>query len=148
MVDFDALEAAGIANARARAPLIVYLDSLGFTAEQMVAAERRGRLFGLAGDVLQWSGPPTYSLRAAAERLGVSVHDLARAWTALGLSVPEETEPVFSEADIDGLGAWAGMKSGYGDDAAMGFLRVLGASMARLADGARQPTRHHDVAHQ
>jgi len=52
VVDFDALEAAGIANARARAPLIEYLDRLGFTAEEMVAAERRGRLFGLAGDVL------------------------------------------------------------------------------------------------
>ena len=48
MVDFDALEAAGIADARRRAPLIEYLDSLGFTAEQMVAAERQGRLFGLA----------------------------------------------------------------------------------------------------
>ena len=53
MVDFDALEAAGIANARERAALIDYLDGLGFTAEDMVEAERRGRLFGLAGDALQ-----------------------------------------------------------------------------------------------
>ena len=49
---------------RASGPaLIEYLDSLGFTAEEMVEAERRGRLFGLAGDVLQWSGRPIYSLR-------------------------------------------------------------------------------------
>ena len=47
MVDFDALEAAGIANARDRAGLIEYLDGLGFTTEDMVDAERRGRLFGL-----------------------------------------------------------------------------------------------------
>ena len=67
VVDLDALEAAGIANARERAGLIEYLDGLGFTAEEMLEAERRGRLFGLAGDVLQWSGRPTYSLRAAAE---------------------------------------------------------------------------------
>ena len=66
MVDFDALEAAGIANARERAALIEYLDGLGFTAEDMVEAERRGRLFGLAGDVLQWSGRPIYTLREAA----------------------------------------------------------------------------------
>lgn len=46
VVDFDALEAAGIADARRRAPLIEYLDGLGFTAEQMVTAERQGRLFG------------------------------------------------------------------------------------------------------
>ncbi len=67
MVDLDALEAAGIANAHERAALIEYLDSLGFTVEEMVEAERRGRLFGLAGDVLQWSGRPIYSLRQAAE---------------------------------------------------------------------------------
>ena len=49
---------------RANGPrLIEYLDSLGFTAEEMVEAERRGRLFGLAGDALQRSGRPTYSLR-------------------------------------------------------------------------------------
>ena len=87
MVDFDALEAAGIANARERAGLIEYLDSLGFTAEEMVEAEGRGRLFGLAGDVLAWSGPPTYSLRTAADALGVAVDDVAHAWALLGLTV-------------------------------------------------------------
>ena len=51
MVDLDALEAAGIANARKRAGLIEYLAELGFTVEEMLEAERRGRLFGLAGDV-------------------------------------------------------------------------------------------------
>ena len=47
MVDVDALEAAGIPNARERAGLIEYLDGLGFTTEEMVEAEQRGRLFGL-----------------------------------------------------------------------------------------------------
>ena len=69
VVDLHALEAAGIANARERAGLIEYLDGLGFTAEDMVEAERSGRLFGLAGDVLQWSGRPIYSLSTAAEQL-------------------------------------------------------------------------------
>ncbi|MGH9207598.1 MAG: adenylate/guanylate cyclase domain-containing protein, partial [Acidimicrobiales bacterium] len=49
-LDFEALGAAGIANARERAGLIEYLHGLGFTADDMVDAERRGRLFGLAGD--------------------------------------------------------------------------------------------------
>jgi len=59
MVDLDALEAAGLANARERIDLIDYLDGLGFTAEEMVEAERRGRLFGLAGDAVRRSGRPT-----------------------------------------------------------------------------------------
>jgi len=78
VVDLDALDAAGIADALKRAGLIEYLDSLGFTADEMVEAERRGRLFGLAGDVLQWSGPPTYSLRTAAEALGAPDLHLSR----------------------------------------------------------------------
>ena len=72
MVDLDALEAAGLANARERAALIEYLDGLGFTAEEMVEAERRGRLFGLSGDAVRRSGRPTHSLRTAAEALGAA----------------------------------------------------------------------------
>ena len=69
----------------------------------MVAAERRGRLFGLAGDVLQWSGPPTYSLRTAAEALGVPVEDVTHAWALLGLTAAGPDTPALSQADVDGL---------------------------------------------
>ena len=44
-LDFDALEAAGIADPRSRAGLLEYLAVLGFTVAEMAAAERRGRLF-------------------------------------------------------------------------------------------------------
>ncbi|HYB80450.1 MAG TPA: adenylate/guanylate cyclase domain-containing protein, partial [Mycobacterium sp.] len=71
-LDFEALQAAGIANPRERADLIKYLDELGFTVDEMVEAERRGRLFGLAGDVLAWSGPPIYTFQTASEVLGLS----------------------------------------------------------------------------
>ncbi len=141
MVDFDALEAAGIANARERAALIEYLDGLGFTAEEMVEAESRGRLFGLAGDALQRSGRPIYTLRAAAEELGVPVEELAHAWSALGLSAPDSDQPVFSQVDVDGLTAWAAMKSAVGDEATLTLLRVLGASMARLAEAGSTAIR-------
>jgi class 3 adenylate cyclase len=132
--DFDALEAAGIANARDRAGLIKYLDSLGFTVEEMVEAEARGRLFGLAGDVLLGSGPTTYSIRTAAEALGVPVDDVARAWALLGLTVADLDEIALSQADVDGLSGWFQMKVLMGDDGAFGFLRVLGSAMARLAE--------------
>jgi len=132
--DFDALEAAGIANARERAGLIKYLDSLGFTVEEMVEAEARGRLFGLAGDVLLGSGPPRYSIRTAAEALEVPVDDVAHAWALLGLTVTDLDEIALSQADVDGLSGWFQMKLLMGDDGAFGFLRVLGSAMARLAE--------------
>ncbi len=141
MVDFDALEAAGIANARERAALIEYLDSLGFSADEMVAAERRGRLFGLAGDVLQRSGLPMYTLRGAADRLGVSVEELTHAWSSLGLSAADTDQPMFSQVDIDGLSSWVAMKSAVGEEATLTLLRVLGASMARLAEAGSTAIR-------
>jgi adenylate cyclase len=136
VVDLDALQAAGIANARDRAGLIDYLDRLGFTAEDMVEAERRGRLFGLAGDVLQWSGRPVFNLGTAADALGVPVEDLAHAWDALGLTVTDPAAPLMSQADIDGLATWVNLRKVAGDDAALNFLRVVGASMARLAEAS------------
>jgi adenylate cyclase len=136
VVDLDALEAAGIANARGRAGLIEYLDGLGFTAEEMVEAERRGRLFGLAGDVLQWSGRPTYSLSTAAKALGVAVEDVAHAWDVLGLTVTDPEAPLMSQADVDGLATWVNLRKVAGDDAALNFLRVVGAAMARLAEAS------------
>ena len=141
MVDFDALEDAGIADARQRAPLIEYLEGLGFTAEQMVDAERRGRLFGLAGDVLQWSGPPEYSLRAAAETLGLPVADVERAWAALGLTVAGPDVATLSQADVDALRTWAEMRVTLGDEAATGLLRVIGSGMARLSEAISSTIR-------
>ncbi|MBS9532939.1 adenylate/guanylate cyclase domain-containing protein [Mycobacterium sp. M1] len=141
MIDLAALQAAGVADAPARAGLIEYLDGLGFTAEQMVEAERRGRLFGLAGDVLGWSGPPIYSLRSAAETLGVPVEEVARAWVMLGLTIADRDELALSQADVDMLTTWIEMRSFLGEPVDA-FLRVLGATMARLAEAESSMIRN------
>jgi class 3 adenylate cyclase len=134
VVDFDALEAAGIADARKRAGLIQYLAGLGFAADEMLEAERRGRLFGLAGDVLLWSGPQIYTLRIAADSIGVALEDVEHAWAMLGLTVADPDTPALSQADVDSLSTWVAMRTQMGEDAADGFLRVLGATVARLAE--------------
>lgn len=141
MVDYDALEAGGIADARGRAPLIEYLDTLGFTAEQMIDAERRGRLFGLAGDSVQWSGHPTESLASAAAAIGVPLADVIQAWAVLGLTVADPEALALTGADVEALRTWADMSAALGHDAGLGFLRVLGASMARLAEAESSMTR-------
>ncbi|MCV7100175.1 adenylate/guanylate cyclase domain-containing protein [Mycobacterium palustre] len=133
-LDFDELRAAGIANPRERADLIKYLIGLGFTVDEMAEAERRGRLFGLAGDVLAWSGRPVYTLQAAADQLGLSAEDVAHAWALLGLTVAGPDVPALSQADVDALSTWVSLKAVVGEDGAHGLLRVLGAAMARLAE--------------
>jgi hypothetical protein len=72
-LDFEAMQAAGIADPRERSGLLEYLVGLGFSVADMAEAERRGRLFGLGGDVLLQSGPQTFSLRTAADSIGVAV---------------------------------------------------------------------------
>ncbi len=133
-LDWEALEAAGIANPRERADLIKYLGELGFPLEEMVEAEQRGRLFGLAGDVLQWSGRPIYTIAAAAEQLGLSPEEVAHAWGLLGLTVAGPDVVALSQADVDALGTWVALKTVVGEAGAHGLLRVLGAAMARLAE--------------
>jgi class 3 adenylate cyclase len=134
VVDFDAMEAAGIVDPRARAGLIEYLTGLGFTADEMAEAERRGRLFGLAGDALLWSGPQVYTLRTAADSIGVALEDVEHGWAMLGLTVADPDTPTLSQADVDGLATWVAMRTDLGNDAADGFLRVLGANVARVAE--------------
>lgn len=134
VVDLDALQVAGIADARRRAALLEYLDSLGFTAEDMVEAERRGRLFGLAGDAVQLPGRPVHTPREAADGLGVPLADVERAWVALGLEVLKPDEVVFSEADMDVLRTWADLTGYVGADRALSLLRVVGATLSRLAE--------------
>jgi class 3 adenylate cyclase len=133
-LDFEALEAAGVVNARERADLIKYLDDLGFTTDEMVEAELRGRLFGLAGDVLSWSGRPIYTFATAAAELGIAAEEVARAWTLLGLTAAGPDIPVLSQADVDALATWLALQTVVGQDGAFGLLRVLGAAMARLAE--------------
>lgn len=141
MVDIEALEAAGIVNARQRVGLLTYLDGLGFSVAEMVEADRSGRLFGLAGDVLQWSGPPLYSIRTAAASLGVRADDVARAWALLGLDAGGPDDVSLSQADVDALTTWIDMKKWFGDTEAYSFLRVLGSVMARLAEAESAATR-------
>jgi class 3 adenylate cyclase len=140
-LDFEALQAAGIANARERAGLIEYLAGLGFSANEMIEAERSGRLFGLAGDALLRSGPQIYTLRTAAEAIGVELADVEHGWAMLGLTVADPDTPTLSQADVDALATWVAMRMQWGPDGADGFLRVLGATLSRLAEAVSSTIR-------
>ena len=141
MVDLDALEAAGIKNAHDRAPLLDYLDSLGFTAEEMIAAEQEDRLFGLAGDALMRSGRPQYSLHDAARHLALPIEDVEHAWAVLGLTAASSEAVLLTPADLDGLKTWAEMRALIGSEAALGSLRVIGSSLARIAEAGSAAMR-------
>jgi class 3 adenylate cyclase len=132
--ELEALTAAGVRDIDERRALLDYLDSLGFSVEEMAEAERRGRLFALAGDALIRTGPPMHSLRSAAESLARPLADVEHAWAALGLTVADSDAKALSDADVEALRTWSELAAVTGDAAALGVLRVLGAGMARFAE--------------
>jgi class 3 adenylate cyclase len=75
-----------------------------------------------------------YSLRSAAALLDLTVDDVAHAWFALGLTATDVDHVTLSEADLTALRTWADMGRLLGWETAAGMLRVLGASMARVAE--------------
>jgi class 3 adenylate cyclase len=141
VLDLEALAAAGIRDPHGRRELLEYLDSLGFTTDEMVEAERHGRLFALAGDAVMRSGPPVHSLRSAAKAIGRPVDYVQQAWAALGLTVADLDQIALSEADVEGLRTVADLNIATGGDTSLGVLRVLGASMARLAEAESSAIR-------
>jgi class 3 adenylate cyclase len=133
-LDLDALEAAGIADAHKRAPLLEYLAGLGITAEEMVEAEQQGRLFALAGDVHVRSGRPEFSLREGAAKVGITVEEISHAWAVMGLTVEDADQKILSHADLDAIATWTELCGLIGHEPMFGLLRVMGASLARLAE--------------
>jgi class 3 adenylate cyclase len=144
-MDLAAAEAAGIRDAAARAGLLEYLESKGFSLAEMAEAERTGRLFALAGDAVIQSGPAVHSLRSAARVLGLPEAEVAHAWAVLGLTVADNDQPALTAADLDGLRTWSGMRDSLGPEMALGLLRVIGTSMARIAEAESSAVRSSTV---
>ena len=138
-MDWDAVVAAGLYDAAApdagdRRALIEFLDSEGCTLDEMVAADARGRLFGLAGDRKVRPGRDEFTLREAAEQTGADVAFVVRIWRAFGLPIVDPDTKVASRADVDMLPLFLANARLLGEDAALGLARVAGASVARFAD--------------
>jgi class 3 adenylate cyclase len=66
----------------------------------------------------------------------LDVDHLERAWLALGYPAVPTNEPGYSEADVPMLVAFSFAKNLFGVDAALQFTRVMGTSLARIADAA------------
>ena len=85
-------------------------------ADEMVEAEREGRLFALAGDAQMRSGRRVHSLRTAAESIGRPLAEIEHAWAVLGPTVPGPDQVALSQADVDGLQTWSDLSAVTGTD--------------------------------
>lgn len=123
------------ANAETVGAILVQLLDLGWTAEEIVAATREKDLAQVAFDA-NIHAEPEYSLREAAQMLSMPVEALDQLRRTAGLAPRPLDEPAFTKAEV---GAFVGMQQGremFSMDEANHFARVLGSSMARIADAA------------
>lgn len=134
---WDALRAAGLVD---HAPSEQVRELVALLAERQFPVDelRRtppGSLAGVLGDRLIRVPGERLTIAEAAERLGVDAGDLRRAWRATGLPDPGDAPAVTPDDLANFELAFAGAEL-FGLEPILGFLRVLGASLSRLAEAA------------
>ncbi len=113
--------------------LAAFLRSLGASDAQIDAARSNLHLAGLATDLILAEGANLSAIDLAA-RSGVEVEVVLGLWRMLGVIVPDEHRPIFSEDDAAVTALAIELKPGgsHGDE----LFRVLGGSLARVAEAA------------
>jgi class 3 adenylate cyclase len=121
-------------DATERRELLEYLADHGATLEEMVAADREQRLPFVLGDKLISPGRPELTLDDVARQSRTDPEVLARCWRALGFVRPDDAAPAFAPADAEVLQLLAIAVDVFGEEAAIHLTRVIGSSMARIAE--------------
>ena len=115
--------------------IINHLLDAGWTAEAIIEAAATSELVELAQDANVHT-EPEYTMVEAAEMLGITVEELDGLRRTTGLSPRPFDVPAFTASEV---GAFGGMAEGGGlftQAEANHFSRVIGSSMARIADAA------------
>ncbi len=122
-------------NAADRLELLEWLAAQGATIEQMVDAKKNDHLTGLAGDLALRPGR-RMTVSEFAEKTELSVDDILRLALTIGRPVRDLEEAAFTADDIEGFRMFALGAAFFGEDAIFRFSRVVGTSLARIADAA------------
>ena len=109
------------------------LRSLGATQEQIDIARRECHFVGLAADLVLTKGA-VLSAADLADRAGVPADVVLSLWRTLGVAVPDEHLPMFSERDAEFTVFMIDTNpvGSHGEE----LLRVLGSSLTRVAEAA------------
>jgi class 3 adenylate cyclase len=121
--------------------LLRKVRELGATEEEVQAAAAHMTLGPLALDLSTRAPGPTYDLDEFAERSSLDADLVRRMWVALGLPlaapVPIRVTPQAAEA----LGLLGAMTTILGEDAVLALARVVGSSVARIAEAVSDAFR-------
>lgn len=121
-----------------RLDLLRWLDDQGFTIDEMVVGLETGALGALAGDRRLVGGPRLSN--ADAERLaGLTAGQLAGFAAAFGFSSPDPSSPDelgLNESEALALALFSSVAGMFSEAEALGFVRVVGSSIGRIAEAA------------
>jgi adenylate cyclase len=110
--------------------------AFGATDADVRKAVADGTLSLLAIDLLALGEEPIYDLAQAADATAMSEDDLGHVWRSLGFPDPPPGEVLFTQTDVDNLGAVSQLlRTGViAPEVVYGMTRVVGSSMARVAN--------------
>jgi class 3 adenylate cyclase len=133
----EELAAAGIYDpddelAPARLELIDYLLEMGATLDELVAAYPN---LPIVASTRALRGPgERFTAAEAAARAGFDVDEAMRMWRATGFPDPGPDVATYSEEDVEVLRTFRAGGALLGDEVMLQVARVMGSSMARIAD--------------
>jgi adenylate cyclase len=137
-VDLDELRARGLYDpesptASERMAVLRFLLDQGVTIDELVEADRMGRLPGIIGDrALRPAADLTEDEVAAAA--GVSLEKAARLWRACGFPEPERDARIFNHSDVEMLRTVTQAEELFGEEATLQLARVVASSVSRIAE--------------
>ena len=114
--------------------MLRYLLSIGATTADLV--EYRDELPALGTVVTARPGVPRYTSDEVTAKTGMSNELLTRLWRAAGFPEVPPDVVAFSDADLEMLQLIAASQTLFGEEAVMQLTRVIGSSLARIADAA------------
>ncbi len=121
-------------DANERLALLQLNVAHGVPIEDMIESRDQGRLALLAGRRVNLGGPTPLSLRDIATRTGEPIETLGRIWRAAGFAEPDQDEPMYTEASLELLELFRSASAVYGEEVTTQLARVIGSSIARIAD--------------
>jgi adenylate cyclase len=139
-VDAAEFEALGLYDPEApdaadRLALLGWLADRGLSIGQIAEAGAAGRLTAIAGDLALRPGR-RLSMLEVAEGTDLTVEQIRQLSLTIGLPVEDVNEHTFTPGDVEVLQLFAASTELFPQSSLMQFVRVLGSSLARIADAA------------
>ncbi|HEX3561533.1 MAG TPA: adenylate cyclase regulatory domain-containing protein [Solirubrobacterales bacterium] len=140
-IDFEAEGLLGNLKGKAREARLALLEELaesGVPLEELKRAVEENRLVLLPVERVFDSGTEHFTAAEVAERAGIDQEFLIRLQRALGAPIPEDDERAYTERDLEAARrAKLFMDSGLPEEGVLETSRIIGISMANLADANR-----------